>query len=284
MVDANAQFFYTTDHTTWAKRHYLSQFLREKTESIVQRGILKGYQIGPSHWAEAAVGAYLLGTYEVQVCALLNRLAAPGRVLVDIGAADGLYGVGLVAVGAFARSVCFEADDTARTNLHALIDTLGLSDKVTILGKAEPDSFASLLATSGVALDGAVVLCDIEGAEFNLLTPALLQTLSRCHVIVETHEFLISESEDDGKTLAGLMERAGRDFHIHAVRDGLRDMRGIPLLEDWSDADVWSICMEGRKRMMTWLYLAPRHEEPLTDRDIDGIVCAYQRDMFAGSD
>lgn len=282
MVDANAQFLYTTDHMTWAKRHYLSQFLREKTDSTVQRGILKGYQIGPSHWAEAAVGAYLLGTYEVQVCALLDRLAAPERVLIDIGAADGLYGVGLVAVGAFARSVCFEADDTARTNLRALVDMLGLSDKVTILGKAEPDSFGSLLATSGVSLDGAVVLCDIEGAEFNLLTPALLQTLSRCHVIVETHGFLIPE--DNGKALADLMERAGRDFHVHTVKDGLRDMRGIPLLEDWSDADVWSICMEGRKRMMTWLYLVPQHEKPLTDRDIDGMVCAYQRGMFAASD
>jgi len=73
VVDANDHFFYALDHTTYARRHYLSQLLRERTGSIVQHGVLKGYAIGASLWAEAAVGSYLLGSYEAQVCAIRTR-------------------------------------------------------------------------------------------------------------------------------------------------------------------------------------------------------------------
>lgn len=76
--------------------HYLSQLLREQTGSIVQYGILRGFPIGFSHWAEVAVGGYLLGTYEIAVCAILEALGSPDKVLVDLGAADGIFGIGLV--------------------------------------------------------------------------------------------------------------------------------------------------------------------------------------------
>lgn len=280
MVDANAEFLYATDHATYAKRHYLTQFIREKTDSVVQHGILKGYEIGTSHWAEAAVGAYLLGTYEVQVCALLDRLASPDRTLVDIGAADGLYGIGLVAVGAFGRSICFEADDTSRENLGALTAKLGLEGKVEVRGKADQESIGALLSQGEGLRDGTVVLCDIEGAEFDLFTPDLLEALAECHVIIETHDFLLLEDTEAQAPLESLIGRAERVFNVHEIRDGLRDMRGIPLIADWSDADVWSMCMEGRKRMMTWLYLTPKREEKLTELEVDRIVSAYQRKLF----
>lgn len=280
MVDANSEFLYITDHATYAKRHYLSQFIREKTDSVVQHGILKGYKIGQSHWAEAAVGAYLLGTYEVHVCALLDRLASPDRVLIDIGGADGLYGVGLVDVGAFGSSICFEANETSRENLRTLAGTLGLADRITVHGKAEHGTITALLAPDGSVPAGAVVVCDIEGAEFDLLTDELLETLAGCHVIVEVHDFLLPPGVEAQSSLAELKERAARVFQVHEVKDGLRDMRSIPLLEDWSDADVWSLCMEGRKRMMTWLYLVPKSEDLLDDRDIDRIVSSYQRCLF----
>ncbi|MDQ1159498.1 hypothetical protein QE385_003895 [Sphingomonas sp. SORGH_AS 950] len=279
MADANSQFLYATDHMTYAKRHYLSQFLREKTDSTVQRGILTGYRIGDVHWGEAAVGSWLLGTYEVQVCALLDRLASPGRLLLDIGAADGLYGIGLVAVGAFGRSICFEANSTARDRLSKRAEELVLAEKVTVYGAAEQDSIAALLASEGPLVEGTVVLCDIEGGEFDLLTSEVLALFARCHVIVELHDTLLSPPAQALSPLPALKARAEEFFHIYEIRDGLRDMRGIALLEDWSDADVWSLCMEGRKRMMSWLYLVPNDEPALTEADLDSVVLTYQRNL-----
>lgn len=280
MVDANFQFLYATDHATYAKRHYLSEFLREKTGSVVQHGILKGYEIGPSRWAEAAVGAYILGTYEAHVCALLQRLASPGRLLIDIGAADGLYGIGLVAVDAFGESLCFEADETSREKLIGHASSLGLADKVAVYGAAAPETLAAILAQRA-DLVGAVVLCDIEGAEFELFSPDLLRIFGKSHIIIETHDFLLSAEADEAEPLAGLIRRAEVHFHVSVIKDGLRCVRDVPLLADWSDADVWTMCMEGRSRMMTWLYLVPKLEKPMSDREIDNVILDYQRSMFA---
>lgn len=279
-MDANSQFLYATDHATYAKRHYLSQFLREKTDSIVQYGILKGYEIGPSRWAEAAVGTYILGTYEVHICALLEQLASPDRLLIDIGAADGLYGIGLVAVGAFESSLCFEADAISRESLSQKAEALSLSDKIAVHGSAEPETISAILAQSDTELAGAVVLCDIEGAEFALFTPELLGLFAECHVIIEIHDFLLPADAQAEAPLANLIQRAEVFFHVHIVKDGLRYLRDIPLLESWSDADVWTMCMEGRKQVMTWLYLVPKREKPIRGNQIDKIILDYQKSMF----
>lgn len=76
------------------------------------------------------------------------------------------------------------------------------------------------------------------------------------------------------------MNRASAYFNVHELKDGLRYLRGIPLLEGWSDADTWTVCMEGRKRMMTWLYLTPKSTPALTDEAVDSIIYRYQKQMF----
>lgn len=279
MVEGGSHFRYASNQVIYVTRHYLTQLLREKTGSIVQYGILKGYEVGVSDWAEAAAGTYLLGTYEPQVCAILDRLKSPDRVLIDIGAADGLYGVGLVAVGAFGRSLCFEADETRQRNLRELSARLGLEDRVAIYGSADAAAIRGAITDHDVDTRKAVVVCDIEGGEFGLFDPGLLETLSDCHLIVETHDFLLRK----GRSATALQElklRAGQYFNVHEVRDGLRYLRDVPLLADWSDSDTWMMCMEGRRRMMTWLYLAPAREAGLREEELDALILDYQKRMF----
>jgi len=280
MVNAHDQFLYATDHTIYAKRHYLTQTLREKTGSIVQFGILKGYRYGPSHWAEGAGGACLLGTYEPQVCALIDRLKSPEKVLIDIGAADGLYGVGLVAVGAFGQSVCFEAHDGRRQKLQELADELGLGDRIAVHGVATAAAIRAVVEDHAIDLRNAVIISDIEGGEFDLFDTDLLESLSDSHLIIETHDFLVKPVERAATAMQDLKDRAGRFFNVHDVKDGLRYMRDIPLLADWSDADTWMMCMEGRKRMMTWLYLAPKREPMIAADQLDALIYDYQKRMF----
>lgn len=281
MVDATDHFLYALDHTTYARRHYLSQLLREQTGSVVQYGLLKGYVFGVSLWAEAAVGTYLLGTYEAQICAILDGLKSPRKVLIDIGAADGLYGVGLVAVGAFCRSLCFEANERFRDNLRQAAAAAGVSAQISIHGTAQLDTIQRAVVESGVDPANAVVICDIEGGEFELFDEALLNFLSGAHVIIETHDFLYKGELSPASALADLKQRASAHFNVHEVKDGMRYLRDVPLLEGWSDADTWTMCMEGRKRMMTWLYLTPKSEPPLTDEAVDAIIYRYQKQMFA---
>lgn len=277
MADASEYFQYTTERLTFARRHYLSQCLREKTDSRVQYGILKGYEIGQVHWAPAAVGAYLLGTYEVQVCAILDHLKSPRSTLIDIGAAEGLYGIGLIAVGAFGRSLCFEADDTSRENLIERRTKFELEDRVTIYAEANRKTLEAGLRESGADLKKCLVICDIEGGEFDLFDRKTLEMFSDCRLIIEIHDFLI---ENGAIAFRNLKRRAAPIFNIHEIRDGIRYMRNIPLLDGWSDADTWMMCMEGRKRMMTWLYLTPKSESLLSQQDIDRLTLDYQKRML----
>lgn len=280
MVDASDQFLYSAHHMMRAKRHYLTQTLREATGSVVQHGILKGYKFGVSHWAEPAVGSYLLGTYEVQVCAILDTLKSPETTLIDIGAADGLYGIGLVSVGAFGQSLCFEVNEKCQQNLRQTSVSLGLENKISIYGEAKKFTVQQAIEKKLDVDERAVIICDIEGGEFDLFDQEFFQILSNHHIIIETHDFLVKNNEESRVAFRKLKQSAADYFHIHEIKDGLRYIRDIPLLKNWSDADTWSICIEGRKQMMTWLYLRPMSEPILSGQVIDMIIYEYQRKMF----
>ncbi|WGS46890.1 hypothetical protein LFL97_32360 [Burkholderia sp. JSH-S8] len=260
--------------------HYLSQLLREQTGSIVQYGILRGFTVSYSHWAEVAAGAYLLGTYEVGVCAILDEIRSPQKVLVDLGAADGIFGIGLVSTNAFARSLCFEMDEQRRQVIEQRSAELGLSGRVAVYGKADRN-LPEILSASGGNPAERVVLCDIEGAEFELFDEAMLEKLSDGHVIIEIHDFLLSDPEQAAHAFDELHQRASKFFHVYEIRDGLRDIRNIPLLRHWSDWDAWLICVEARYRMMRWLWLEPKTHPRRADTDVDCLILDYQRRIFA---
>lgn len=280
MTDARDHFDHVVENTLYAMRHYLAQVLREKTGSVVQYGILRGYEVGPSHWAEPTVGAYLLGTYESHVCALLDILKSPEKVLIDLGAADGLFGIGLVAVGAYGQSVCFEADESRAQYLRDTIARLGLEERVGVRGTATAKALEEAVRDLELDLRESVVLCDIEGAEFELFGAEMLETLSDSHVIIETHDFLLKDPESRATALSALKARAAEWFDVYELHDGLRDLRDVPLLAGWTEANTWIACLEGRRRLMTWLYLAPRGQSIVRMDQIDSLVLAYQKSIF----
>lgn len=270
----------TTSRAVHARRAYLSEMIRSQCDSVVQYGILKGFRVPHSNWAEIISSAYILGTYEVSVCAILDVLRSPRKVLVDLGGADGVFGVGLVEVGAFGRSLIFEMDAERRRGLAEMAQAHGVADRVAVYGEATPD-FLGLVEERGIPLKGCVVLCDIEGAEFSLFTDDVLSRLQNAHVIIELHDFLLADLARRETAIADLKRAAERYFDVREVKDGLRDMRDIPLLRNWSDWDSWLLCVEARYRMMSWLWLRPKGEPALTAAAVDELVIDYQRRMFA---
>ncbi|MDE2357624.1 MAG: hypothetical protein KGL69_12815 [Alphaproteobacteria bacterium] len=247
---------WATGHAVEVRRLYLARRLFQATGGVVQHGPLSGYNVGArATWRAADDSAKILGLYEQEVCALLARLAGERTTLIDLGAADGYYGVGLVAVGVYARSHCFEIVEESRQNLAALAADHGVGDRVHIHGAATP-GFMAELAAQGVEASDSVVLCDIESSEFEVLDEACLQSLTRAHLIVEIHDFM----RGDGKAqYARLLERASRLFEVTEIRTGARDLSQIPLVSDhWTDNDRWLLCSESRAKLMSWLHLAPR--------------------------
>jgi hypothetical protein len=146
--------------------------------------VLDGPFRGLRYWrgGDAPI-AKLLGVYECEVSPwIAQALATTPASFIDLGAADGYYAVGAKVACPQLDVVAFELAATARRELTQLARLNGTS--IAIRGRATARALAML------HLDRAVVLCDIEGAEADVLSGELPRLLASATVIVELHEHL----------------------------------------------------------------------------------------------
>ena len=245
----------------FAHRRMLGDRLFTQFGGTVQEGPLKGFRLSVQpKWCAADRGTMILGLYEAQVLQQLVEFGSPNRTLVDIGAADGYFGIGCVAAGLFPRSVCFEMDRQMRASLHDVAAANGVADRVTILGTADHETVPAALKELGLAPSDCVILCDIEGAEFDLLDADMLASLAGAHLIIELHEGNL----DGGVPARGdalvdqLVSAAQGCFTTRLLNGGDRNPYDHPVLRDWRDDDRWLLCSEGRNIYQRWLVLEPR--------------------------
>ncbi len=238
-----------------ARRCTLGRQMYACFDGIVQAGPLKGFRLGSDPtWGAADKGPMLLGFYEQAVSAQLEKFSADASVLIDIGAADGYFGVGALASGLFERSVCFEIDPVTRAAMVEVARLNGVEDRVTIYGAAD-ETLLDKLAAAGVDPADAVVLCDIEGGEFTLFDDALLAKLARSRFIIELHERMTHDGAD---RLARLTTDASRYFEIDYLEGGGRDPGAVAALQHLPEDDRWLLCSEGRSIYQRWMVLTPR--------------------------
>ena len=117
--------------------------------------------------------AKLVGCYEQEIAATFREALADGvDVFVDVGSADGYYAVGMAVRSPSLTTHAYDLSRSAR-NLCAAIAALNGVDARVRLG-----SSCDTAALARLPLDGALLLCDIEGGEgeFFVLRP------SRCCV------------------------------------------------------------------------------------------------------
>lgn len=244
-----------------ARRHRLLRVIREQEAAdvvgnlglTVRHGPCAGLKLLPeASWGRSDLPAKVLGTYEQPLHEFLRR-NGPFAQAVCIGAADGYYGVGLVASGLARSSLCFEMSERGREVIAATAALNGVSDRIRVEGKADAQTLARCL--SMLPAKGALFIVDIEGAEYDLLTADVLSGLAGHHVLVELHPHLVS----NGPALQRrLVEDAARHFQARTVRDHGRELPDIPELAHLSDDQRCIICSEARETQMEWLLLSPR--------------------------
>lgn len=237
-------------------RRMLGDQLYERFAGVVQEGPLKGFHLAEQpKWCAADRGTMILGMYEARVLQKLVEFGGSNHSLIDIGAADGYFGIGCVFAGLYSRSICFELDSDMREILRRGAARNEVSSKVTIFGPANPSSLIQGIEGANLDLSRCTVLCDIEGAEFDLLDENILQYFRESKFIVELHESNVQNGEDK---LTRLIERAERIFQVSLFDGGARNPLDCPILRDFRDNDRWLICSEGRDVYQRWMVLEPR--------------------------
>jgi hypothetical protein len=126
----------------------------------------------------------LLGAYERELHAAVERaIGDEPELIVNVGAADGYYAVGLARRCPGADVHAFEADPRARDLLARVASANGVA--LTIEGAAGVDELRDL------AGGRALFVIDCEGCEATLLDPDQVPLLHSATIVAELHDFAV---------------------------------------------------------------------------------------------
>jgi Met-10+ like-protein len=195
----------------------------------------------------------LVGTYERELYPAIEAICLAGcDRIVDIGAAEGYYAVGMAVRNPDAEVVAFEMNPSARYYLRRLADRNEVSERVQILSLCELHSLASTLAGAR----RPAVICDCEGAEDELLRPDQIDPLRRAYLLVETHDGL----ETDAGILTGITDRLHERFEpthtIELIGSRARTRQDLATDCPLSSEEAAEAMDEGRP-WAQWLLMTP---------------------------
>jgi hypothetical protein len=212
--------------------------------------ILHGPFAGMRYDARAYCSAILpkfLGTYELEIAPAIEAVAAGDcDAIVDIGAAEGYYAVGLALRVPAARLVAFEMYPPARALLGRLARRNGVAERVAIRGECTIEALAE-------ALDGAerpAVVCDCEGAEDVLLDPGRVPALRRAIVLVESHEGMVAGVNDR------LRDRFEASHDVTLIPSRPRTVADLPTGSNL-DPDEAAAAMDEQRDWAEWFLMTP---------------------------
>lgn len=131
----------------------------------------------------------LLGTYEQELHPLVEALRTghPYAHVINIGAGEGYYAIGFARCLPQSRVTAYEADAESRVILGRMAEINGVAPRLTIRESCTPSGLQAAMAQPGKTL----IVCDVEGAEQELLDPVAIPALTRADILVELHDFLI---------------------------------------------------------------------------------------------
>ncbi len=236
-------------------RYSLGRKLSSELDHSIRYGPFRGTRLVPdSRWSAADRGSMLLGLYEQEVLGELERLANGRRVLLDVGAADGYYAVGALKGGLFNVVVCFEIDPEGQRIIAEQSRMNEVSAQIFVLGEATHGFVDEARKAVEFAAAEAVILMDIEGGEFEVLSDRVLNQVRDAVVIVEVHDF-----DAVGTYQAeALLKRLREHFSVRVMSQSGRNPNVFEELAEWSDDDRWLLCSESRQCRMRWFICEPR--------------------------
>jgi hypothetical protein len=235
------------------RRVQISKDIDRLLNSTVKYGLFRGFKLTTeSWWSNTDRAAQLLGLYEQEILQTLQDIPERYSVFIDLGAADGYYGIGVLINDLFERSYCFEQNVTSRNLIEKNAAANNVSGRIEIRGFASKTFYNELPPE---VLNKAVLFVDIEGGEFELLDGEMFNAFQNSIVIVELHEWFY----EDGAARVQRMRNAAAATHTtKEFTMGSRDLSKFPELRTMHDDNRWLICSEGRGQLTTWLRFDPR--------------------------
>ena len=219
--------------------------------SIVQSGPFRGMDYFP-RLGSTIPTSKILGTYEQELWTVLEHIGRSGYTsIVDIGAAEGYYVVGLaLRFPAAVRIVAFEAQSSLHPQIEDLANRNGVRNRIAIHGRCDSSSLKSVLTDGG---RGALVICDIEGAEEHVLDPMAVPALQQTDILVEVHEHLAPKISEL------LRSRFQATHHIEEIFSVARRVCDCPQSVKLADELAVQAMDESRDPQSKWYWMTTKN-------------------------
>jgi hypothetical protein len=230
---------------------YLNELVRKRTKLRVRTGPFKGLKYIDHSLASVYVPK-LLGIYErelhpvIEIASLLDI-----DHVIDIGAAEGYYAVGMALRFRSATVTAFEMVEGGRKAIKELARRNGVENRLNILGKCELQDLEQALAIG----DKHLIVCDVEGYEETLLDIDRLPKLRDAFILVELHDFVKRGLSD---VIRG---RFSKTHAIDQVWEGTRGVEDFPFrtlrTRLLPDVYIENELNEFRPERMSWFWMEP---------------------------
>jgi hypothetical protein len=228
------------------RTRYTEQLLRTLSGRVLA-GPFAGLRY-PGTGVGSAASPKLLGTYEAEIHGVITALDGGFDVVVNVGAAEGYYAVGLLSRTPSACGVAFEAEERGHPLIRELADLNGVADRLQVRGHCSAEELAATVAQAG----RPVVVMDVEGAEEVLLDPEPFPDLRRAAILVEVHEYL----------RPGVTDRLLRWYSASHAIDRIPTARAsafsVPAVPGFSARQLRFLADEMRPARMEWFWMTPR--------------------------
>jgi len=211
--------------------------------------VLQGPMQGLEYVANASEGclaARLIGCYEQPLLPFIEEAIDTDYVnVVNIGCSDGYYAVGMARRMPNSKMWAYDINQAAQDACTELAQINDVSERIEIGALFGPEDFAQF------ANKKTLVMCDIEGAEQELLDPQLAPDLVGMDIIVESHECIIK-----GLTQT-LLDRFSVTHEITLIQDtGQRYFEVLPKdYENWANLDQLVATWEWRSGPTPWMVM-----------------------------
>jgi len=199
-------------------------------------------------------GNKLIGLYENQVQKKIIELKKKFNLnfLINFGSGDGYHFLGLIKNNFFKKGLAYEINHNERKNLKKNIKLNNIENKTLVFNSANFDYLKK--NSNKIKLKDTLFLVDIEGDEFKLFNSKNLRFFKNSVLIIENHDFFISNKS----LVKKFFKLLRNNFSIEILENTSRNPFFVDKFKELSDDERWLMVSEGRKCQQNWIVCTPK--------------------------
>jgi DNA-binding winged helix-turn-helix (wHTH) protein len=230
-----------------ARAHLITQQLVAWNGTVVRGGPFAGMNLTVAITEGCSVPK-MLGCYEAELHEIIAQFPQRGyQNVIDLGCAEGYYAVGLARMLPAVQVFAHDTNPLAQETCRKLATDNQVANRVHAGGLFQSADFARFTGTP------TLLVCDIEGAELQLLDPQQAPALSAFDMLVEMHDVFHPQLSQQ------LLSRFQSTHEVQVIPfHGARNFTFFPELQRLEHLDCLLATWEWRSGPTPWGWFRSR--------------------------